>query len=286
MRGLDLEYNGNSFKEIPFDDGVIPIKPLCNNYYQAPKLTMMFVKNKDKMELWSCGSNDCGMLGQGDGKNESKKFAPLNYDTEKITFAKAQCTYYFAMAITDKGELYGWGQNNYKQLGMNDTKNYYSPTEIPFFRDYYVHDIAVGANIALISASPRADMDTRKLFYTGDIKGVDTADVTNDGVLHIKQFDNLKYKWIECGEEVAYISFEGEKSVTQNTSVHHGYTCEVTGQSPIKGTMHFWQSVSSSLMSKIINVVKGEKWHFVSEEGYKKIQQEEEKRKYFKYKQI
>lgn len=44
------------------------------------------------------------------------------------------------MAVTDKGELYGWGSNTNKQLAMTNTQNYYSPTEIPFFKDYYVHD--------------------------------------------------------------------------------------------------------------------------------------------------
>ena len=50
-----------------------------------------------------------------------------------ITFTKALIKYYFALAVTSNGELYGWGQNSYKQLAMSDTKTYFTPTEIPFF---------------------------------------------------------------------------------------------------------------------------------------------------------
>jgi hypothetical protein len=67
----------------------------------------MFVENKGKLELWSAGMSTLSVTGQGKGKIESETFAPLDYDKEKITFKQASMYSNFAMAVTDKGELYG-----------------------------------------------------------------------------------------------------------------------------------------------------------------------------------
>jgi hypothetical protein len=204
----------------------------------------MFVKNKDKLELWSAGISSCGLIGQGEGKNESKKFAPLDYDKEKITFEKASLYRNFAMAVTDKGELYAWGVNDKRNLGFADRVNRFSPTEITFFKDYYVHEVQCGYGMSIVSASPRADMEKRQIFVMGHVKGVSQDGITRDGIVHLKDFDNVKYKWMTSGDSVAFMGFEGEDSPTDNVSVHDGYTCEVTKKSPIVGTMHFWKSVS------------------------------------------
>jgi hypothetical protein len=204
----------------------------------------MFVKNKDKLELWSAGMSSYGLIGQGEGKNESKKFAPLDYDKEKITFEKASLYGNYAMAVTDKGELYAWGYNGIRNLGNADYANKYSPTEITFFKDYYVHEVQCGQGMSVINASPRADMDKIQIFAMGDVKGVSLDGVTPDGIVHLKDFDNVKYKWMVSREDVVFMGFEGEDSPTDNVSVHDGYTCEVTKKSPIVGTMHFWKSVS------------------------------------------
>jgi len=76
------------------------------------------------------------------------------------------------------------------------------PTEIPFFKDYCVKDLSVGQQMALIVASPKDDENTTKFFCTGDVKGVNTSSITNDSIVHLKDFDNLKYRWVEAGEEV------------------------------------------------------------------------------------
>jgi hypothetical protein len=120
----------------------------------------------------------------------------MDYNPENITFVRAQIYYYFGMALTDKGELYGWGNNSYKALGMSDTKTFYSPTEIPFFKDYVVYDFSVGYNMALISASPKNNPEVRQLFLTGDKKGLDYEGANNDGVFHMKQYDNCNHKWL------------------------------------------------------------------------------------------
>ena len=150
--------------------------------------------------------------------------------------------YYFALAVASNGELYGWGQNSYKQLAMSDIKTYFTPTEIKFFRDYFAHDFQVGDYNALIVASPINEMEKKMMFATGDIRGISDQSVkTNDGVFHLKQFDNCNYTFIECGENTFFIEFEGENKASEGVGVHEGYTCEITNEILIKGTIHFWK---------------------------------------------
>lgn len=191
MKGINLECKDKKYVQIPLPDNVIPKMPVCTNNSETNKPLLMFVEVDGKSQLWSTGYSSYGLLGQGDGVTTSKAFSPLSYNTETTVFTKAVIKYYFGMALTDKGELYGWGQNGYKQLGMTDTKNYFTPVEIPFFKNYYVHDFDCGDYHALIYASPRDDMSKKQMFATGDIRGIsDQSGKTAEGVLHIKQFDD------------------------------------------------------------------------------------------------
>ena len=245
MKGINLESKDKKYVQIPFADGVIPKMPVCTNNSEWNKPLLMFVEVAGRSELWSAGYSSYGLLGQGDGVTSSKGFAPLVYDKENVVFTKAVIKYYFGMAVTDKGELYGWGQNGYKQLAMTDTKNYFSPVEIPFFKNYYVHDFDWGDYHALIYASPRNDMSKKQMFATGDIRGIsDQSAKTAEGVLQIKQFDDWNYTFIEWGENSFFIGFWGEIKASENVGIHEGYTCEITNETPIKGTLHFWKSVN------------------------------------------
>jgi alpha-tubulin suppressor-like RCC1 family protein len=160
----------------------------------------MMVEKDGKQELWSAGHNSTGLLGQGEGVNDSNVFKPMHYDTENITFVDASIKYEFGMAVTDKGELYGWGVNSQKQLGMSETKNYHVPTEIPFFKDYYVHKFSVGECHAIIVASNRSDRETKHVYATGYIQGINTDGQGDDGILELKQYRNVEIDRIETGE--------------------------------------------------------------------------------------
>ena len=77
-------------------------------------------------------------------------------------------------------------------------------------------------------------------------------------IIEYQPFSNIDYQWMEWGCETFFIGMGNEQSV----NVHKGYTCEVTKQLPIVGTMHFWWSY--------------EGWHFVSQQGYEELKQEGE----------
>lgn len=187
----------------------------------------------------------------------------MNYDKDTITFVDAQIKYYAGMARTDDGRLFAWGSNSSRQGGLSNTSsNYFSPTEIPFFKDYYTHEFAIGDYHSMVCASPRDNLEKRQIFLMGDIRGLsDTSGKNSDGIFHFKLFDDAKFTWMECGENTFFLNFEGEKKATDNLSIHEGYTCEVTGETPIVGTMHFWKSEDSN-------------WHFVSKQGVEKLGEE------------
>lgn len=191
MRGIDLECNSKSYVEIKFDEGVVPKRPVCNHLSDTYKPCLMFVENNGKSELWSAGYTNYGLLGQGEGKNESKKWAPLNYDKDTIHFVDASIRYYAGMARTDDGRLFAWGSNNSGQIGLPERKYYYSPVEIPFFKDYYTHEFSCGDYHAMICASPLNHMEKKQIFLMGDIKGLnDTSGKNADGIYHFKKFDD------------------------------------------------------------------------------------------------
>jgi len=50
----------------------------------------------------------------------------------------------FCFALTVGGNLYGWGENNFGQLGTNDTKDRYKPTQIKALRVARVKSIQAG----------------------------------------------------------------------------------------------------------------------------------------------
>ena len=60
-------------------------------------------------------------------------------------------------------------------------------------------------------------------------------------------------------ENIFYLKSRGEDRLNHDAGVHQGYRCEVTNQSPIKWTMHFWKS--------------GDSWNFLSQQGYEELKQ-------------
>ena len=103
--------------------------------------------------------------------------------------------------------MYGWGNNTDNQLGLaknpddkdvaRDRYVIHRPTEILFFKDYYVHDFSIGNEHALIKASPRTDMNSTKLFATGKFKGIEGIEKDANGIYCLTQFDNAEYSWMQ-----------------------------------------------------------------------------------------
>ena len=224
---------------------------------------MILADVKGQTEILSIGESHLGLLGQGQDKSQSGTFSSLNYDKESITFKDVKMKYNHAMALTEDSRIFVWGENNHYRSGLSEEKIYHEPTEIPFFSEYVVHDFDVSEYQSMVYASPKGNPDLRQMFLIGSKQGIgDLSGQNEQKIMHFKQFDNIEYDWFECGCEYFYLKLRGEDRLSHDVGVHWGYTCEVTNQSPIKGTMHFWKSDDS--------------WHFVSRQGYEELKQNEE----------
>ena len=78
--------------------------------------------------LWSWGSNTTyGQLGLGDTTNRS---SPVQVGA-LTTWAKVSMGFgNYSIAVKTDGTLWGWGKNNFAQLGLNNTTDYSSPVQV------------------------------------------------------------------------------------------------------------------------------------------------------------
>jgi hypothetical protein len=70
--------------------------------------------------IFSAGKSPKGLLGQGQGVTESKKFKKLAYETSDLVFESLSVGHESAIAIDTKGKLWGWGYNVEHCLGLTD----------------------------------------------------------------------------------------------------------------------------------------------------------------------
>jgi hypothetical protein len=217
-------------------------------------MLLLFVEVEGKPQIWAGGYAYNGILGTGDETNQCE-LKVVNYDHENIVFKDARFGNDHILAITTNGELYGWGQNSSKQLGLPEAKIYYAPTKVPYFENYVVHEIRCGKYFSIVKASPKDNLEKTMIFNIGNVQGISSDGKTEEGILHIERFDDSNFKIMEAGSTITIFAYDGESKASANVGVHHGYTCEITKQCPIEGTMHFYKREDGN-------------WIFLSKEGY------------------
>jgi alpha-tubulin suppressor-like RCC1 family protein len=80
-------------------------------------------------KLYSWGAGECGQLGTGRcTKREHPQQVILSEDGS--TVQSVSCGKGHVLALTTTGKLYAWGLNTHSQLGVDDTKPKYTPTEV------------------------------------------------------------------------------------------------------------------------------------------------------------
>ena len=77
--------------------------------------------------LWGCGLNNYGQLGLGDATNRTT-FTKITINADNIK--SVYCGGYHTFILKNDGTLWSCGQNNYGQLGLEDTTNRNVFTEI------------------------------------------------------------------------------------------------------------------------------------------------------------
>ncbi|CAE7748417.1 UVR8 [Symbiodinium microadriaticum] len=119
------------------------IVALAAGYYHTAAIT-------DSGELVTWGSNGLSQLGIGD---TTDRHAPVKVSVNGQKFVAVAAGYWHTAAITDSGELWTWGHNDYGQLGVGDTMNRHVPVKVSVNGQKIVAVAAGGHHTAAITDS-------------------------------------------------------------------------------------------------------------------------------------
>ncbi|ODN05802.1 RCC1 and BTB domain-containing protein 1 [Orchesella cincta] len=83
-------------------------------------------------EVYAFGQNNSGQVGCGSTANQPtpRRVSAVIGSTKIVSIACGQTS---SFAVSDTGEVYGWGYNGNGQLGIGNTVNQYNPTKIMLF---------------------------------------------------------------------------------------------------------------------------------------------------------
>jgi hypothetical protein len=93
-------------------------------------------------EVYSRGGNDRGQLGKGDN-DYSSVWSPVS--KLNVSIAQVSAGEYSSFAISDTGDLYAWGGNNYRQLGDGTDVD----RNVPVLVASDIAQVAAGQNFSL-----------------------------------------------------------------------------------------------------------------------------------------
>lgn len=79
------------------------------------KFTFYKIKYLDG-EVYSWGDNKSSQVGNGDSITVLSPFLVSRFITTKVT--RVACGSYHTLAVTENGEVYSWGFNNYGQVKL------------------------------------------------------------------------------------------------------------------------------------------------------------------------
>ncbi|KAJ3444316.1 hypothetical protein M0812_10169 [Anaeramoeba flamelloides] len=128
-----------------------------------------------------------GKIYESDHNNWKDKLKPV----ENIPVIKSiHSGYHHVFAMTDEEDpkIYGWGKNNYYQLGLPENKEYSKPTLLQYSKDINIHEIhPVGY------ASVFLDTERHILYGCGNNSSGQTSIDKNEGVIKTiqKSQDNV-----------------------------------------------------------------------------------------------
>jgi len=98
--------------------------------------------------LWAWGANNYGQLGLGDIAGDTNRSSPEQVGA-LTNWSFVGCGYHQTLAIKTDGTLWGWGNNDYGQLGIEDIAHRSSPEQIGALTNWsyavsgYYHTLAL-----------------------------------------------------------------------------------------------------------------------------------------------
>ena len=146
---LGLGYSGtdtnkNSPQHVTKPEGVNKFTKISGGYAHSLALT-------DAGVLYSWGNNYYGQLGLETSGSETNEDTPQKVKVNGVKFTGIAGSEYYSLALTDTGEIYSWGNNDYGQLGLGTIEPYkLTPQKVtkPSGVSKFIN-IAVGKNHSL-----------------------------------------------------------------------------------------------------------------------------------------
>ncbi|XP_014229715.1 RCC1 and BTB domain-containing protein 1-like isoform X2 [Trichogramma pretiosum] len=97
----------------------------------------------DEGEVYSWGQNNCGQVSSGISSNQAAPRKVNSALSGKVVVSVA-CGQTSTIAVTDIGEVYGWGYNGVGQLGIGSYVNQLSPCKVTGLTGVVIEKIACG----------------------------------------------------------------------------------------------------------------------------------------------
>lgn len=138
----DFGQLGNNMKDNKIHD--VPVQIVKDKKFVKIAAGYLYSMAIDEEgNLWTCGYNRYGQLGDGTNINKSS-FVKISMETK---FAQISAGNYHCLAIDVNGNLWAWGQNNVAQLGDETRIDKNSPVQV--ISGTYFKDISAGENHSL-----------------------------------------------------------------------------------------------------------------------------------------
>jgi len=186
--------------QINFNDSIRDVAA-CGNFGLA-------ISTND--EIYSWGDNSYGKLGLGHNDTNSTFYLPQKINST-IQFLRIACGSDHTLAISNNGELFAWGRNQYGQLGDNTYIDKFYPVKIKI-ENNVIESIRAGKTHSMALAN------NSNLFMWGSNGfgqlGFKTSNssVKSPSLLNISDYEQTKkIKFIEIGDDCScLITFKFE----------------------------------------------------------------------------
>lgn len=159
-------------------------------------------------ELFTWGSDTHGQLGLESLDKKAQSVPRRVKGLGSIIVVQASAGYSHCLVLTNMGELYTWGNNEYGQIGINSSNaTVNKPQRIESLVSLPIASIACGANHSFVLSKSGAVYGWGK----NDCGQLGLNDELNRHVPHhLKSLRSIKVKYISCGEDYSvFLTQEG-----------------------------------------------------------------------------
>lgn len=215
---------------------------------------------KEDGTLWVWGRNLYGLLGDGTGTaTEIKHPTKIGNDSNWTDVSAGK---YFALAKKANGDLYGWGANDYGQLGLGHNTNVFAPTliqqNVAAFSAGYLTTTIVKADGTLWGTGNNGywgGLGVGNTTATYNTFQQESSKATNWASTTATYYNSFGIK-TDGTLWVAGTNVEGQTGLGTPSSIGNNYTVNFTKL----GTDSNWKAVAGGTYHTIALKTNGELW--------------------------